>query len=191
MNLRLGSFFVLGCALSLSIFGCATAHVDRVAPRSVPDAQGAEVPLIDPHARATVLEFFSAHCPCQTAHDARLRGLASTYGAQGIAFRAVSSEASLDRRGEAEEAAKRRYPYPLVHDQGGALARSVGAEYATYTLVVAPDGRVLFRGGIDSDKRDLHDDARPYLGDALADILAGRPVARPEAKTLGCALQVN
>jgi peroxiredoxin len=190
MNLRL-RFSLAVLLFPFVALACATTKADRVAARSVPDATGAEVPLVDPNARATVLEFFSAHCPCQTAHDARLRDLAARYAAQGIAFRAVSSESSLDRDGEADEAAKRRYPFPLVHDDHAALAHALGAEYATYTVVVAADGRVLFRGGIDSDKRDLHTDARAYLDDALADIVAGRPVARAEAKTLGCALQVR
>ena len=149
------------------------------------------MPLLDPGAKVTVLEFFSAHCPCQAQHDARLRDLYARYAPRGAAFRAVSSEGSIDVAAESLEVARRHYPFPIVHDAGGALARSLGAEYATYTLVVDTNGRVLYRGGIDSDKRDLHDDARPYLANALDDALAGRAVRVPEAKTLGCALQVN
>ncbi len=156
-------------------------------------SRGVVVPpsYVEPAAKVTVLEFFSAHCPCQAQHDARLRELYIRYAPRGAAFRAVSSEESLDRAGEAAEAARRRYPFPLVHDEGGQLARALGADYATYTVVVDPGGHVLYRGGIDSDKRDLHDDARPYLANALDDALAGRPVRVPEAKTLGCALQIH
>ncbi len=177
------------------VTGCAT-HAAAVVPSttlpaSLGDGVPAEAKLVDPAAKVTVLEFFSAHCPCQAQHDARLRALHDHYAPLGASFRAVSSEESLDRAGEAKEAARRHYPFPLVHDEGGQLARSLGADYATYTLVVDPQGKVLYRGGIDSDKRDLHDDARPYLANALDDALADRPVRVPEAKTLGCALQIH
>ena len=176
---------LLGVTLTLPLAaaGCAarTAVTDVVVPPA----------FLEPEAKVTVLEFFSAHCPCQAQHDARLRELHARYAPRGAAFRAISSEESIDRPGEAAEAARRRYPFPLLHDEGSQLARALGADYATYTVVVDARGRILYRGGIDSDKRDLHDDARTYLADALDDALAGRPVRVPEARTLGCALQVH
>src|SRR6185312_6985998 len=37
-------------------------------------------------ARFTVVTFFSADCPCQHAHDARLREMEALYRARGVAF---------------------------------------------------------------------------------------------------------
>ncbi len=185
MDLRARPFAVVAALVRGAVVAaCSTAcaaRSDAIVPAS----------YVDANAKVTVLEFFSAHCPCQAQHDGRLRELYARYAPRGAAFRAVSSEESIDRAGEAAEAAARRYPFPLVHDEGGQLARTLGADYATYTVVVDPRGRVLYRGGIDSDKRDLHEDARTYLANALDDALAGRPVRVPEAKTLGCALQVH
>ena len=154
-------------------------------------SDGAAHPIVSPSARFTVVEFFSAHCPCQRTHDERLRALAEQYRGSGVAFVAIDSEvgASVDR--DALEAAHRRYPYVLLIDSGGAVARAVGADYATYSLLVDRTGNVLYRGGIDSDRSELHDDATPYLRNALDDALASRPLRLVEAKTLGCSLQLQ
>ena len=80
------------------------------------------------------------------------------------------------------------YPFPIVLDRGGRLADAVGADYATYSVVVDRQGRIHYRGGIDTDKTHLHVDATPYLRDALDDLLAGRSPRVAEGKTLGCSL---
>jgi peroxiredoxin len=140
-------------------------------------------------AQLTVLVFFADHCPCQAAHDARLRDLYALYHPRGVEVLAVDSETGATPERDAAEAAKRGYPFPLVIDHGGALARRLGAVYATETFVLDRSGTVRYHGGIDSDKRRLHEDAIPFLRDALDDLLAERPLRRTESKALGCALQ--
>jgi hypothetical protein len=56
-------------------------------------------------------------------------------------------------------------------------------------VVLDAQGRLRYHGGIDSDRSHLHDDAQPYLGDALVDLLSGRSPRVAEGKTLGCALR--
>jgi hypothetical protein len=73
-------------------------------------------------------------------------------------------------------------------DPEGRAARARKADYATYSLLLDRTGRVLYRGGIDSDRTHLRDDAIPYLRDAIDDAVAKRPLRLPEAKTLGCSL---
>jgi hypothetical protein len=179
-------------ALALVLAACAPA----VAPRSIPDrallgSDGRSHPLIDPAARLTVIEFFSAHCPCQAEHDARLRDLAAAYAPRGVAFVAVDSERGAGVEADRAQAERRGYSYPILVDPGGAVARAMGAEFATYTIVVDRNRRVLFSGGIDSDRSHSTDDAVPYLRDALDDALAGRPSRHTDAKALGCALAIE
>lgn len=137
----------------------------------------------------TVLIFFSPHCHCLDAHDARIRALYDGYHGRGVELLMVDSEVSGSRDRDDAEARRRGYAFPILLDRGAKLADALGADYATYSVVVDREGRVLYRGGIDSDKMHLHEDARPYLRAALDDLLAGRAVRSPEAKTLGCALE--
>ena len=73
----------------------------------------------------------------------------------------------------------------------GMLLLPLDAEYATYSVVVDASGKVLYRGGFDSDKSHLRDDRASYLADAIDDVLGRRPIRRAEAKTLGCTLQLR
>ncbi|HWL89387.1 MAG TPA: redoxin family protein [Polyangiaceae bacterium] len=181
--------------LALVLAACAPARspssMSSIPNRSLPGGDGRPHALVAPEAKLTVIEFFSAHCPCQAAHDARLRDLVKSYAPRGVAFLALDSEAGNGIERARAEAQRRDYVHPILVDAGGAMARALAADYATYTLVVDRDGHVVYVGGIDSDKNHLTDDAVPYLRDALDDALADRPLRRPDGKTLGCALMLE
>ncbi len=176
-----------------ALSGCAAREPNVVAVPHValesPNGAGLDARALAGDAKYTVLVFFSAHCPCQRAHDARLRAMAEAYAPRGVVFAAVDSEVHATPERDAAEAAKRGYPYPILVDRGAALATALGATYATYTVVFDRDGRILYHGGLDTDRRTLHDDATFYLRDALDDLLAGHDPRMPTGKTLGCALE--
>lgn len=137
----------------------------------------------------TVLVFFSAHCHCLTAHEPRLRALYDEDHARGVQFLAVDSEVRGSPERDLEERAQRNYPFPILFDPGAHLANAVGAKYASYAVVIDERGRIHYRGGIDSDKTHMHDDAAPYLKDALEALLEHREPPVPETHALGCALE--
>lgn len=139
--------------------------------------------------RATVLVFFSDHCPCMRAHDERLVALAKEYGARGVRFYAVDSQVGATVAGDEAQARERAYPFPILIDDHARTAHAVGAEYATYTVVLDPRGNVLYGGGLDSDHTHLSSTATPYLREALDDVLAGRRVQHARTDALGCALR--
>ncbi len=139
-------------------------------------------------ARLTVFVFFSTHCHCLDAHDGRLRTLEGADRPRGVQFVMVDSEADGSPASDAAQAKRRGYHFPIMRDRGAKLADAVGAEYATYTVVADAEGRIRYRGGIDSDNVHLHEDASLYLQNALDDLLAGHPPRVPEGRTLGCAL---
>ncbi len=171
--------FLAGCALP------GTPRLEEIVLRST---DGAPRPLAAELAAhdLTVVTFFSAHCPCQAAHDERLRALIATAASRGAGVLVVDSEESATAASDAEEAKLRGYP--IVLDDGGKLARVLGAEYATYSVVLRRDGTVLYRGGFDSQKSHLGPGATPYLANALDDLAAGRAVRETETKALGCSL---
>jgi peroxiredoxin len=171
---------------------CASAPAAFALPDApLPGSDGSAHRIADlaRGASFTVVTFFSADCPCQRAHDARLREMADRYRARGVAFVAVDAEATATPAGDAEEARRRGYPFPLLTDPRGAAADALGATYATYSVVLDASLRVRYRGAVDSDRIHLRDDADPYLGDALDRLLAGREPARGATEALGCALR--
>jgi peroxiredoxin len=153
---------------------------------------GAPSSLRDISAKApfTVLVFISPECPCLASHLDRLRSIEEAYAPRGVQVFAVDSEVGASPERAAKSAQALGLRFPVLVDEGAKLAKAVGAEYATYTVLVDGTAAVRFRGGIDSDKRKIHGDAVPYLTNALDDVLAGRPPRRSEAKTLGCSLRL-
>lgn len=167
-------------ALFLSIPACAQPgpRVAAIDPGALP-SQG----------RFTVLVFYARQCSCLAAHDARLEELYARVRDRGVAFLLVDPEVGANQAEDEADARRRGYAFPVVIDRGAKLANALGAEYATYSVIVDEAGRVRYHGGIDSDKSHLHDDATPYLADALDDLLAGRPVRTAANEGLGCALR--
>jgi peroxiredoxin len=178
--------------LVLAALGCSPAMAQPTVP-STPliDAHGATLDArqLAAGARFTVLVFFSPECHCLKLHDARLRDLYAAYSTRGVQIVMVDSEKRGTPDADAAEATRRGYPFPIVLDRGGKLADALGAQYATYTVIVDAQGQVLYRGGIDSDEMHLSEDTKAYVKDALDDLLAGRHPRLAEAKTLGCSLE--
>jgi len=182
---------VVAAALALAFAACGRPEVPAPSEIVLTETDGSPHPLkrdLEAHAFTTVV-FFSSHCPCQRAHDERLRELMAASSPKGVGFVVVDPAASVSAAEDAEESRSRGYP--IVRDPGGKLARALGAEYATYSVVLDRGGRVVYRGGFDSNKSHLRDDRTQYLADALEDALAGRPLRRPEAKALGCTLEIQ
>jgi len=175
------------------VASCATpppVAVPAWPPLTVVDTTGAQTTLPADLSRSklTVLVFYSEHCPCFRVHEQRLVELERAYGARGVRVIFVDSEVSASAERDRAAAAERGLP-AIALDPGAKLADAVGADYATYSVVLDPQGRIRYRGGIDSDKERLHDDAQSFLRDAVDDLMAGREPRVAEGKALGCALQ--
>jgi len=177
----------------LACMACAAHGSAQPIVPAVPLAGGHGMALdaraLSGDAAFTVFVFFSPDCHCLEQHEPRLRALDAAFRPRGVQFFMVDSEVRASVERDDEEARRRGYTFPILVDRGARLAVALGAQYATYSVVVDRAGRLRYRGGIDSDKNHLRDDAVPYLEDALDDLLAGREPRIADAKTLGCALQ--
>jgi hypothetical protein len=137
----------------------------------------------------TVLTFFSSDCPCQKAHDARLIALAQAYRERGVQFFVVDPEASSSLQRDEREAKVRAYPFPILRDETGKLAESMGVKFSTETVILDAHGRVHFRGGMDSAHRDVSPQTPFFLKDALDQLLGGHEPNPAEPKAMGCFLR--
>ena len=172
---------------------CATSSPGRVtSAEGLLGTDGAVHALLPPSSDAyTVVIFFSRDCHVLAAHDDRIRKLAADFGHPRVRILAVDPEVDASLERDRAEVERRRYPFPVVIDRDGELARALGATFAGYTVVLDHDGNVRYRGGIDSDRVHLRDDATRYLADALTDLLGGKAPRVAESKALGCALRLR
>jgi len=172
------------CAAS----GLRVSDVPSV-PLIAPDGTTVDAAYFAKRSPETVLIFFSSHCHCLDAHQGRIIALFDEFHRRGVEFAMIDSEVGASIARDNIESQRRGYAFPILLDRGAKLADALGAEYATYSVVIDSRGRVRYRGGLDSDKMHLHDDAQQFVRSALDDLLAGRSVRVPEGKTLGCALE--
>lgn len=193
---RSGSWMVTALSLSLGLGACVSSGApvgESVGHATLTgaSASGAEIDVaaIAGHAPLTVFTFFSAHCPCQRARDARLRQLHAAYAPRGVAFVAIDAEREASVERATREARARGYPFPILADPSGRSIDALGAEFATYTVIVDRRGTVRYSGGLDSDKSRLSTNATLFVRDALDDLLEGNEPRRPHGVTLGCALE--
>ena len=140
---------------------------------------------IVPGSRGAVILFVASLCPCTDAHRIMVDNLVEQTRAKGIKFYSVFSNL-----GETEERAEYFYrnigwKMPYYLDSDGVLASKYKATRTPQTVVLSPQGKALFTGPIDDANLYQGRVEHAYLQDALADIIAGKPVRAPEVPPLG------
>lgn len=162
---------------------------------ALPSITGLPVDVLRPGSRATVVVFMANRCPGVKAYDGRLKELARRFAPQGVDFIGINPvpESLYPREGieGMRKAAKDRdLTFPYVKDRDQRLMRRLGAVCTPQVFVLDDGGVLRYKGRIDDSfiaaKAGSHD-----LRDALNDVIARRPVARPETHSIGCAIDIS
>lgn len=140
-----------------------------------------------------VIMFVSSQCPVVKDYNERMNQIAADYGAKGIAFIGINSNATeMDANGKpADWVAKHiaaTYQFPVLMDKGNVFADRVGATVTPEAYFVDASGTLLYHGAIDNDKKALNI-TNSYLRDAFDLALAGKPVAKTRAAAFGCSVK--
>lgn len=137
----------------------------------------------------------SNRCPGVKAYDARLVGLQERYRSAGVSIVGVNpidehlypAESPADMAVAAEE---RGLNFPYLKDADQALARRLGASCTPHVFVLDARRRLRYRGRIDDSFIPARV-TRPFLEEAIQDLLAGRHVRVAETPPLGCSLDLQ
>lgn len=189
---RLGSLAIAAWVAALSEGRSSATDAGQVdvlplATLSTADGRTLSTSGLTHQAPLTVFVFASDSCACFAAHQATLRELASRFGRDGVQFFLIDAE-----RHSPGFQQKSRDPgtgWPILVDAHGAFARAVNASFATFALIVAPSGNILYRGAIDSARKDVTPAAKPFLSAAIEVALTGRVPVPTSTKALGCVLR--
>lgn len=162
------------------------------ATAQVTDPDGRPVRPLEGAAVATVLVFTAVDCPISDRYAPEVRRLAERYAAQGVRFWIVyanQGERPVEAKAHAEAFG---YSLPVALDTRAALADRAQAMVTPEAAVFDRDGRLVYHGRIDDRYVDFGvDRTQPTtheLADALAAVLAGRPVARASVPAVGCTI---
>ena len=144
--------------------------------------------------RATVYVFLADTCPISQAATLPLRQLQAQYAAQGVRFVGVFPARETTPASLAAFAKTYQLTFALQADKGHRLTKRLHARVTPEAVVVGSDGRTtLYQGRLNDAYAGLGQH-RPVvrhheLADALADVMAGRPVAVSRTEPVGCFIE--
>jgi len=165
-----------------------SAAAGEEAPLGVLAADGRRVSLDELRAGrdATVLVFWSAGCPCVRRYQERVDALLDAYPRDRVQVVALVSNAGESLADDLRVAVERGVRVPIYRDEGGRVARFVGARSTPTVVVLDGKGEVRFLGWIDNERLPGTEGREPWLDRALAGVLAGRDDFRKKTPTYGC-----
>ena len=178
-----------------------SAAVGQAAPAfELVDTQGRAVKLADFKGKHVVLEWTNPGCPFVVKHygSQNMQSLQKEAGAKQVVWLSISSTAQGHYDYLAPAALAAQYqgwgaaPAAMLMDDSGKVGRAYGARTTPHMYVIDPQGVLVYAGGID-DKRGTNPadvkTAKNFVRAALADSLAGKPVATPTAAPYGCSIK--
>jgi peroxiredoxin len=163
--------------------------------RGLPGTDGKEYSLADFKGKTALVVVFSCnHCPYVQAYEERLNAIARDYGPKDVAMIAINANdvrAYPDDGFEAmvRRARERGFVFPYVRDEDQRVASAFGAECTPEVFIVDRAGRICYHGGIDDNHREPDAVTSAHLRDALDDLVAGRPIAHPQTRAIGCSIK--
>jgi peroxiredoxin len=159
---------------------------------TLPDTNGTPTPLHADGARAAVVVFTCNHCPYALAWHDRIQDVARDYADRGVRVLQINANDAVKYPKDSLAAMKARvengeFASPYLFDETQEVARAWGAKKTPDVFVTDASG-IVYRGAPDADHGDPALNAE-WLREALDDVLAGRPVARPETTPVGCSIK--
>lgn len=142
---------------------------------------------------AVVWVFVAADCPIANAMAPEIQSIADDFAARRGRLLVVQVDQTLADAAALAHARDHGYRVPVVVDRQHAMVRAAGATMTPEAAVWDGAGRLRYLGRIDDRFPDLGT-RRPQpttreLRDALAAVLAGRPVAAARVPAVGCVIE--
>jgi peroxiredoxin len=142
-------------------------------------------------ARVLVVFFTCNHCPYVIGSDEVTRATALKYEPHGVRFVGINSNSANTKPEDSfENMVKRmeehRFPWVYLRDETQEVAKAYGALRTPHFFVFDENRKLVYTGrGVDNP-RDTSKMTVNDLDNALADVIAGRPVAVPLTNPIGC-----
>lgn len=193
-----------GAASLALVVGAANAApaVGQPAPGfTLTDIDGQRHSLSDYRGRTVVLEWVNPECPFVQKHYQGSGNLPATQKAavaDGAVWLSINS-GHAGAQGDYDPAEVRAWQKQTgaaatayLRDQDGTVGKLYDARHTPTLYVIDAKGTLVYAGGIDSVNSTDADDipkATNYVKAALADLKAGRPVAKATTKAYGCSVK--
>ncbi len=137
--------------------------------------------------QGAVVVFWSGVCTHCVRYDRYFNSFTALHPELG--FFAIASRYSENLQQMQSAVQGRLLRFPILLDSSGAIAREWHSQQTPRCYLIDTGGRLLYRGAVDNFKLPEDDEYLAYLEPAIASFLAGKPIARPETASFGCAIE--
>ncbi len=194
-------FIAWSLALAFTSAAAMAATVGQPAPAfAAKDLSGKPVSLADYRGRTVVLEWVNPECPYVRKHydSGNMQATQKAASAKGVVWLSVNSTHAghVDFKPTAQMAAwtqrQGAVPSATLMDAEGKIGRTYGARTTPHMYVIDDKGMLVYAGGIDDRPSANPSDvkgAKNLVNAALADLLAGKPVAQAVTRPYGCSVK--
>lgn len=144
--------------------------------------------------KGTLVFFTCNHCPFVKAWQDRMVALGNAAAGQGFGVIAVNSNDPAIVPGDSldamkELAASKGYRFPYAWDEGGRLAKMMGATRTPEVFLLDASGKVAYHGAIDDNSESADGVKERWLRDALDALAGGKEIAVKDTKAIGCSIK--
>jgi peroxiredoxin len=183
----------------------AAAPTSPVLGKPAPDftleaIDGSKVSLASFKGKIVVLEWFNPQCPFVVrAHTkGSLVATAKKHTDAGVVWLAINSSGAgkegFDVKANQDVLATWSIGHPVLRDVDGAVGKAYGATNTPNMFVIDAAGTVVYAGAIDNSpdgegQSPTGGTLVNHVDAAVADLVAGKPVATPITKPYGCSVK--
>jgi peroxiredoxin len=145
-------------------------------------------------AKGTLVVFTCNHCPWAKAWEQRVAVAGNAALGQGFGVVAINPndpakvpEDALEPMKERAQALGLKFPYAV--DATSGIAKAFGATKTPEVFLFDAAGKLVYTGAVDDNAEKPAEVKQKFLEQALASVAAGKPVASPETKAIGCSIK--
>jgi peroxiredoxin len=144
--------------------------------------------------QAVCVVFMSDRCPHVRSYLDRLKQLQTDYQDQNFTLIGMNSNDATQFPEECLEnmmtfKATHHLNFPYVRDVTQDVAKGFDADKTPEAFLLDREGVVHYRGRIDDNAEEPAAVTRPYLQQAIAQLLAGEKISISETEAIGCPIQ--
>ncbi|MEM9997119.1 MAG: thioredoxin family protein [Bacteroidota bacterium] len=173
-------------------------EIGAAAPEfTLTDTNGNEHALSDFAGKYVVLEWLNYDCPFVKRHynDGNMQGLQGMAAENDMIWLSIVSSAPGEQGHFSNDVMNERaaqveaQPTAILMDESGTVGRMYEAATTPHMYVIAPDGTLIYKGGIDDKPRGPAAEATNYVQAAVTAHMAGEAVAVPTSPPYGCSVK--
>ena len=146
---------------------------------------------LDTHTKQgpVVFVLLATECPVAQRYTMRLKRLHNEFASQNTTFIGIYPNENDTTDDVKTYAAKAEFPFPIVKDATGKLARALGATMTPQAILVDTSNTLRYRGAIDDNRYETRI-KHHYLRDALLATHTDTPIPVQETPAFGCTLHL-